>query len=67
MGATRTYELDTEHDKDAQAVFERSQKINEVKCQCLTGRGFLISPYFLDLCKASANVQGIFILFCFRV
>ncbi|KAK2165549.1 hypothetical protein NP493_1360g00030 [Ridgeia piscesae] len=29
MGATRTYELDTEHDKDAQAVFERSQQINK--------------------------------------
>ncbi|PIO32241.1 hypothetical protein AB205_0113560 [Aquarana catesbeiana] len=26
MGATATYELDTEKDKDAQAIFERSQK-----------------------------------------
>lgn len=31
MGATATYELDTERDKDAQAIFERSQKIQEVK------------------------------------
>ena len=30
MGATATYELDTEIGKDAQAVFERAQKINEV-------------------------------------
>lgn len=30
MGATATYELDTERDKDAQAIFERSQKIQEV-------------------------------------
>ncbi|CAB3236304.1 unnamed protein product [Arctia plantaginis] len=27
--ATATYELDTEHDKDAQAIFEKAQKINE--------------------------------------
>lgn len=31
MGATATYELDTERDKDAQAIFERSQKIQEVR------------------------------------
>lgn len=31
MGATATYELDTEKDKDAQAIFERSQKIQEVE------------------------------------
>ena len=30
MGATATYELDTEKDKDSQSVFERAQKINEV-------------------------------------
>lgn len=30
MGATATYELDTERDKDAQAIFERSQKVLEV-------------------------------------
>lgn len=30
MGATATYELDTERDNDAQAIFERSQKIQEV-------------------------------------
>ncbi|XP_033926016.1 E3 ubiquitin-protein ligase RNF113A isoform X2 [Melopsittacus undulatus] len=29
MGATAVYELDTEKDKDAQAIFERSQKIQE--------------------------------------
>ncbi|XP_036446412.1 E3 ubiquitin-protein ligase RNF113A [Colossoma macropomum] len=29
MGATAVYELDTERDKDAQAIFERSQKIQE--------------------------------------
>jgi RING finger protein 113A len=29
MGATATYELDTEFDKDAQAVFERAKKLNE--------------------------------------
>uniref|UniRef100_A0A3Q3J3R4 RING-type domain-containing protein n=1 Tax=Monopterus albus TaxID=43700 RepID=A0A3Q3J3R4_MONAL len=29
MGATATYQLDTERDKDAQAIFERSQKIQE--------------------------------------
>ena len=31
MGATATYTLDTEFDKDAQAVFERAKKINEEK------------------------------------
>lgn len=31
MGATAVYELDTERDKDAQAIFERSQKIQEVR------------------------------------
>jgi hypothetical protein len=31
QGATRTYELDTEHDKDAQAIFERAQNINKVQ------------------------------------
>lgn len=31
MGATAVYALDTERDKDAQAIFERSQKIQEVK------------------------------------
>lgn len=30
MGATAVYALDTERDKDAQAIFERSQKIQEV-------------------------------------
>lgn len=30
MGATATYQLDTERDKDAQAIFERSQQIQEV-------------------------------------
>uniref|UniRef100_A0A673GAV7 RING finger protein 113A-like n=1 Tax=Sinocyclocheilus rhinocerous TaxID=307959 RepID=A0A673GAV7_9TELE len=29
MGATALYQLDTERDKDAQAIFERSQKIQE--------------------------------------
>ncbi|XP_029428797.1 E3 ubiquitin-protein ligase RNF113A isoform X2 [Rhinatrema bivittatum] len=29
MGATAVYELDTEKDKDAQAIFERSQKVQE--------------------------------------
>ncbi|CAI5676198.1 unnamed protein product [Oreochromis niloticus] len=29
MGATATYQLDTEKDNDAQAIFERSQKIQE--------------------------------------
>ncbi|KAF2979455.1 hypothetical protein EK904_014723 [Melospiza melodia maxima] len=29
MGATAGYELDTEKDKDAQAIFERSQRIQE--------------------------------------
>ncbi|XP_067088420.1 E3 ubiquitin-protein ligase RNF113A [Osmerus mordax] len=29
MGATAVYELDTEKDKDAQSIFERSQKIQE--------------------------------------
>lgn len=27
--ATATYELDTEKDRDAQAIFEKAQKINE--------------------------------------
>lgn len=31
MGATATYQLDTERDNDAQAIFERSQKIQEVR------------------------------------
>lgn len=31
MGATALYQLDTERDKDAQAIFERSQKIQEVR------------------------------------
>ena len=30
MGATAIYELDTEKDKDHQAIFERSQKVQEV-------------------------------------
>ena len=30
MGATATYELDTALDNDAQAIFEKSKKINEV-------------------------------------
>lgn len=30
MGATAVYELDTEKDKDAQAIFERSQQIQKV-------------------------------------
>lgn len=29
MGATAVYELDTEKDKDAQSIFERSQKVQE--------------------------------------
>ena len=29
MGATAVYELDTEKERDAQAIFERSQKIQE--------------------------------------
>eukprot|EP00061_Rhincodon_typus_P010753 g35282.t1 len=29
MGATAVYQLDTEKDKDMQAIFERSQKIQE--------------------------------------
>lgn len=34
MGATAVYELDTEKEKDAQAIFERSQQIQEVS-RCL--------------------------------
>ena len=30
MGATATYDLDTAHDNDAQAVFERSLEVNKV-------------------------------------
>jgi hypothetical protein len=30
MGATATVEIDTERDKDAQAIFEKSQEINKV-------------------------------------
>jgi len=30
QGATRTYELDTEKDKDAQAIFERMLEVNKV-------------------------------------
>lgn len=30
MGATATYELDTALDNDAQALFEKQKKINEV-------------------------------------
>ena len=29
MGATKVYELDTEKDRDAQAVFERGEKLQE--------------------------------------
>lgn len=29
MGATRVFELDTDKDRDAQAVFERAQKLQE--------------------------------------
>lgn len=29
MGATRTYELDTDKDRDARAVFERGQDIQD--------------------------------------
>lgn len=36
QGATRTYELDTEKDRDAQAIFERSQQVNKV-CYVLFG------------------------------
>lgn len=36
MGATALYQLDTERDKDAQAIFERSQKIQEVQLTALT-------------------------------
>lgn len=31
------YELDTEKEKDAQAIFERSQKIQEVSQPCSSG------------------------------
>lgn len=37
MGATAVYELDTEKEKDAQAIFERSQKIQEVSEPCSLG------------------------------
>lgn len=40
MGATAVYELDTEKEKDAQAIFERSQKIQEVS-----------QPYCLGTCS----------------
>jgi len=36
MGATAVYELDTERDKDAQAIFERSQKLMEVSLYLLS-------------------------------
>ena len=29
MGATLTYDLDTEHDKDAQAIYQKSLDINK--------------------------------------
>ena len=31
MGATATYELDTELDKDAQAIYQRSLDMNKVR------------------------------------
>lgn len=41
MGATAVYELDTEKEKDAQAIFERSQKIQEVSQLCSVRGGAL--------------------------
>lgn len=43
MGATALYQLDTERDKDAQAIFERSQKIQEVQLTALTGTNIVNS------------------------
>lgn len=31
-GATATIEIDTDLDKDAQAIFERKKQVNEVLC-----------------------------------
>ena len=39
-GATRTYELDTEKDKDARAIFERSQQLTKV---CIVRAVFIMS------------------------
>ncbi len=45
MGATSLYQLDTERDKDAQAIFERSQKIQEVQLIALTGTNIVNSSF----------------------
>lgn len=45
MGATAVYELDTEKEKDAQAIFERSQKIQEVSQPCSVGAGAMLQEY----------------------
>ncbi|CAJ0924876.1 unnamed protein product [Ranitomeya imitator] len=61
MGATATYELDTEKDKDAQAIFERSQKVQETKRDLLAEKqlqtkagsqsSVLLPPYKHEQCK----------------
>lgn len=49
MGATATYQLDTERDNDAQAIFERSQKIQEVRRQTDAGTTGQISTKSLRI------------------
>ena len=59
MGATAVYELDTEKDKDAQSIFERSQKIQEVNGALFSSiTNWTISVYHLVLgvlLKVEAN------------
>lgn len=57
MGATATYQLDTERDKDAQAIFERSQKIQEVRFESCNAQkhtsleSFIFNPLQLHVEK----------------
>jgi hypothetical protein len=63
MGATAIYELDTEKDKDHQAIFERSQKVQEVSLQ---GHRDTITHLSFTLLNYGTKQQKCWVFYCLR-
>ena len=59
QGATAVSEIDTGHDRDARAIFERSKQANEARKIAL-GEGGNIIFYFTNFCNSNVKISRIF-------
>ena len=59
QGATAVSEIDTGHDRDARAIFERSKQANEARKIAL-GEGGSIIFYFTNFCNSNVKISRFF-------